>query len=224
MHADEKCHATIVVVAPGAFVRPREFQYDLLPSRNFSMQALLDFLPVLAFAVAYWLSDFRTAVVVIMAAMVIQVIVTWFVTRTVSRMTLASAGLVVVLGGISLLLKNELVFKWKPTILNWAFAAVFLGSQFIGTKPIVQRLLQSVAKEEISLANQDWRTLNLMWVVFFLLSGAANLYVAYNFPENIWVNFKLFGLLGLTVVFVLLQAVWLARRDHSVAGTDERKS
>lgn len=181
------------------------------------MQVLLDFLPVIAFAVAYWLTDFQTAVVVIMVAMVIQVGVTWLVTGTVGRMTLTSAVLVVVLGSISLLLKNELIFKWKPTILNWAFAAVFLGSQFIGTRPIVQRLLQSVAKEEISLASQDWRTLNLMWVAFFLMSGAANLYVAYNFPEHIWVNFKVFGLLGLTVVFVLMQAAWLARREHGPA-------
>ncbi len=181
------------------------------------MQALLDFLPVVAFVVAYWLSDFNTAVLVIMMAMVLQVALTWIVRRTVSRMTLASAALVVVLGGISLMLKNDLIFKWKPTILNWAFAAVFLGSQFIGAKPIVQRLLQSMAKEEITLADRDWRTLNAMWVVFFLVSGAANIYVAYNFPESIWVNFKLFGLLGLTVLFVLLQAAWLARRDGSTS-------
>lgn len=186
------------------------------------MQALLDFLPVIAFVIAYWLSDFHTAVLVIMAAMVIQVAVTWIITRTVSRMTLASAVLVVVLGGISLLLKNDLIFKWKPTILNWAFAIVFLGSQFFGAKPVVQRLLQSVAKDEISLVDHDWRTLNLMWVAFFLLSGAANLYVAYNFPENVWVNFKLFGLLGLTVLFVLAQAAWLARRDNSAASDTNR--
>lgn len=181
------------------------------------MQVFLDFLPVIAFAITYWLSDFHTAVIVIMAAMVLQVVITWIVKRTVSRMTLASAALVVVLGAISLLLKNELVFKWKPTILNWAFAAVFLGSHFVGSRPLVQRLMQSVASEGISLADRDWRVLNLMWVAFFLLSGAANLYVAYTFAENIWVNFKLFGLLGLTVVFVLMQAVWLARREHGSA-------
>lgn len=181
------------------------------------MQALLDFLPVVAFVVAYWLSDFNTAVLVIMIAMVLQVAVIWLIKGSVSRMLLTSAALVVVLGGISLALKNELVFKWKPTILNWAFAAVFLASQFFGGRTIIQRLLQSVSKDEISLADRDWRSLNLMWVVFFAISGAANLYVAYNFPENIWVNFKLFGLLGLTVVFVLIQAAWLARRDSSGA-------
>ncbi len=187
------------------------------------MQALIDFLPVVAFVVAYWLTDFQTAIAVIMAAMVLQVAITWLLTGTVSRMTLSSAALVVVLGGVSLLLKNDLVFKWKPTILNWAFAAVFLGSQFIGERTIVQRLLQSVAKEQITLAPRDWRTLNLMWVVFFLVSGAANIIVAYRFPEHVWVNFKLFGLLGLTVVFVLLQAAWLSRREAG-AGTNPPRS
>jgi intracellular septation protein len=179
------------------------------------MQALIDFLPVVAFVVAYWLTGFQTAVLVIMVAMVLQVAVTWVLTRTVSRMTLFSAALVVGLGGISLLLKNDLVFKWKPTILNWVFALVFLGSQFIGERPVVQRLMQSMTKDEIDLPPRDWRTLNLMWVAFFLASGAANLYVAYNFPEHVWVNFKLFGLLGLTFVFVLLQAAWLSRRTET---------
>lgn len=199
--------------------RGRLFSYDRTASHATTMQALIDFLPVVAFVVAYWLADFQTAVVVIMVAMVLQVGITWLVTRTVNRMTLASAALVVGLGGVSLLLKNDLVFKWKPTILNWAFAAVFLGSQFIGDRPVVQRLMQSMSKADISLADRDWRSLNLMWVAFFLVSGAANLYVAYNYPEKVWVNFKLFGLLGLTLVFVLLQAAWLARREGA-ATTD----
>lgn len=181
------------------------------------MQALIDLLPVLAFVVAYWLTDFQTAVLVIMVAMTLQVITTWAIKRSVNRMLLASTVLVVVLGGVSLLLKNELIFKWKPTILNWAFAGVFLGSRFIGERTIAQRLMESVSKEQINLAPRDWRTLNLMWVAFFLVSGAANLYVAYNFPENIWVNFKLFGLMGLTVIFVLLQAAWLSRRDQGAS-------
>jgi intracellular septation protein len=222
MNADQARHAGIVAAPPSAFVGLPEIQYDSGPEQNPRMQVLLDFLPVVAFVVAYWLSDFHTAVLVIMAAVVVQVALTWVIARTVSRIALASAAMVVGLGGISLLLKNDLIFKWKPTILNWALAAVFLGSQYLGDKPIVQRLMQSVSKEDISLESRDWRSLNLMWVGFFLLSGGANLYVAYNFPENIWVNFKLFGLLGLTVVFILVQAAWLARRDGSAASRATR--
>jgi len=176
------------------------------------MQILVDFLPVVAFVVAYWLTDIKTAIVVIMVAMAAQVAVTYAVKRTVNKMLLASAGLVIVLGGISLLINNDLVFKWKPTIFNWVLALVFLGSRFIGDRPIVQRLMQSMAKDEIVLATHDWQRLNLMWVAFFLVSGAANLAVAYRFSENVWVNFKLFGLLGMTLVFVLLQALWLSKR------------
>ena len=177
------------------------------------MQALLDFLPVIAFAVTYWVTkDFNTAILVIMAAVGIQVIVTFALTRNVPKMLLISAGLVIGLGGISLLLKNDLVFKWKPTVLNWAFALVFLGSQFIGAKPIIQRIMESVAKNEIQLIPAHWRTLNLMWALFFTISGAANIYVAYNFEEAVWVNFKLFGLLGFTLVFMVLQAIWISKR------------
>lgn len=200
---------------------PAFFSIIQQPVTDISMQALIDFLPVAAFAIAYWLSDFHTAVLVIMVAMVLQVAVTWMVTKTVSRMTLASAALVLAMGVTSLLLKNDLIFKWKPTILNWLFAIVFFGSQYIGRQPLIQRMLQAVAREEITLADTDWRSLNLMWAAFFLVSGTANIYVAYNFPEHVWVNFKLFGLLGLTVVFVLLQGAWLSRRIHDPGATGD---
>lgn len=176
------------------------------------MQALIDFLPLVAFAVAYWLADMHTAILTIMVAISLQVVVTWLVKRTVSTMLLASAALVVGLGGISLLLNNDLIFKWKPTVLNWIFAAVFLGSRYIGDRPIAQRILESVAKGEFQLSQADWRQLNLMWVVFFVVSGAANIFVAYRFAEPVWVNFKLFGLTGMTLVFALIQGIWLNNR------------
>lgn len=184
------------------------------------MQPFLDLLPVVAFFIAYWMADFQTAIAVIMIAMTIQIIATRLITGTVSKMLLFSGGLVVGLGGISLLLQNELIFKWKPTVLNWIFALVFLGSRYIGDKPIVQRILQSAAAQNIELASTDWQSLNLMWVVFFMISGAANIFVAYTFSEAVWVNFKLFGLLGMTVLFILLQAVWLTRRAEN-SDTDQ---
>jgi len=184
------------------------------------MQPLIDLLPVIAFFIAYWMTDFQTAIVVIMIAMTIQIIATRLITGTVSKMLLFSGGLVVGLGGISLLLQNELIFKWKPTALNWIFALAFLGSRFIGDKPIVQRILESASAEEIRLSSTDWQQLNLMWVVFFIVAGAANIFVAYTFSEATWVNFKLFGLLGMTVVFILFQALWLSRRaSHPASDT-----
>jgi len=177
------------------------------------MQPLIDLLPVIAFFIAYYLTDFQTAILVIMVAMTIQVIAMRLITGSVSKMLLASAGLVVGLGGISLLLQNDLVFKWKPTVLNWAFALAFLASRFIGDKTIVQRLLEAAAPDQVSLSPRRWRQLNLMWIVFFVVCGLANILVAYNFSEEIWVNFKLFGLLGLTFVFIIVQTIWL--NQHS---------
>lgn len=181
------------------------------------MQTLVDFLPLLAFGIAYWLADMQTAIAVIMVVISLQVLITWVIKRKVSNMLLASAILLVVLGGISLLLNNDVFFKWKPTVLNWAFAAVFLGSRYIGKRPIAQRLLESVGNTDLQLRAADWQRLNIMWVGFFVVAGAANIYVAYRFAEPVWVNFKLFGLTGMTLVFALVQGIWISRRSTEEA-------
>jgi intracellular septation protein len=104
-------------------------------------------------------------------------------------------------------------------VLNWAIAAVFLGSQWFGDKTIVQRMLGSAAE----LSRTQWLRLNQMWVVFFLVIGGVNLFVAYNFSEAFWVKFKLFGMLGLTLLFVILQTIWLtaATKGHAAAHNDK---
>jgi len=176
------------------------------------MQALLDFLPVIAFVTTYWLTgDMSTAIAVIMGAVSLQVLATWLIKRELSRMLIASAALVLVLGGISLVLDDPVFFKWKPTGLYWLFALVFLGSQFIGEQPLVKRMMISVSEDEIELTDRLWHQLNIAWVIFFIIAGAVNIYVAYNFAEATWVNFKLFGLFGMTFVFLVLQTLWLSR-------------
>jgi intracellular septation protein len=187
------------------------------------MQALLDFLPVVAFVATYWVTgDMSTAIAVIMGAVTLQVLTTWLVKRELSRMLLASAALVIVLGGTSLILDDPLFFKWKPTGLYWLFALVFLGSQFIGKQPMVKRMMLSVAQDEFELTDTVWMQLNLAWVAFFIAAGCANIYVAYNYAEATWVNFKLFGLFGMTFVFLVLQTLWLSRHmSDAPAGSDE---
>ncbi len=194
------------------------------------MKLLYDFFPVLLFFVAYKAYDIFVATGVIVVASLIQISVHWLRTRKVNRMHLVTALLVTIFGGITLALKDPAFIKWKPTVVNWLFAAVFLGSQFIGQKPIVQRMMEGIyadthAEKEgadqaatLELSHNDWRALNSMWWVFFLILGTINLYVVYNFSEDTWVNFKLFGMLGLTLVFVLLQGIWIARKlpeEHS---------
>jgi intracellular septation protein len=172
------------------------------------MQLLIDFLPVVIFFVAYKLYGIYVATVAIIAAMAVQIGFQWFVQRKVNKMLLASGALVAVLGGITLALRNPLFIQWKPTIVNWIFALVFLGSQFIGSKTIIERIMGHAVELDAVM----WRQLNMIWIANFIVLGAANLYVAYNFDESTWVNFKLFGMFGLTLLTAVGQAVWIASR------------
>jgi len=179
------------------------------------MQLLFDFLPIIAFFVAYKLADIYVATLVLIVAVVLQSAVQWLRKRKLNTMHLVSAGLVLVFGGLTLAIHDKQFIMWKPTIVNWLFAAGFLASQIkvFGGKPLVQRLMSS-AEAGIDLSDSAWRHLNLMWVAYFLLLGIANLYVFRNFDEDTWVNFKLFGMLGLTLVFIVIQGMWVASRTQ----------
>jgi intracellular septation protein len=172
------------------------------------MQLLIEFLPIVAFFIAYKLSGMYVATGVLIAAVIVQSAVEWIRRRKVNPMMLASARLVLVFGGLTLALQDPTFVKWKPTILYALFAVVFVGSRFVSEKPIVERILG----ENIQLQRAHWNALNTVWAIFFLAMGAANLYVAYTFDENTWVNFKLFGLLGLMLVFTLAQGIWIAAK------------
>lgn len=172
------------------------------------MKLLLDFLPVVVFFAVYKLyDDFYLATVAIIIATSLQVAWTWFSQRRVERMPLIALALLIVFGGITLVLHDEMFLKWKPTVVNWLFGAAFLASQFIGRKPLIQRMLDSA----MSLPAAVWLRLNLAWTVFFVLMGVANLYVVYQFSTDAWVDFKLYGMFGLTLVFVIAQGFYLAR-------------
>ncbi|TBR38317.1 septation protein A [Marinomonas agarivorans] len=171
------------------------------------MKILFDFFPILLFFSVYkFTNSLMIATAVLIPASILQVVYSWLRHKTVEKMHLVSTVLVVIFGGATLWLNDGSFIKWKPTILNWLFATVFLGSQFIGSKNIIQRLMGS----QLELPFKVWRTLNLAWVGFFILSGIANLYVYYNFSEATWFNFKLFGLLGMTIVFIIAQGIYLS--------------
>lgn len=186
------------------------------------MQLLLDFLPIVLFFTAYvFTKDLLVAVAVLMVVAPIAFAVQWFVTRKINKISAASTLLVVILGGATLVSGDSVFIFWKPTVLYWAVAIAFLASQFIGEKPFIRRMMEAASKdsgESIQLTPDRWARLNLTWVIFFVVAGALNIYVAYNYAEETWVNFKLFGLLGLTFVFIVAQSYWLARninRDAS---------
>lgn len=171
------------------------------------MKLLVDFFPIVLFFAAYKLGDIYIATLAAMVGSVFQVAYIWLRTRKVETMHLVSLVLIVVFGSATWFLKDPNFIKWKPTVLNWLFAVVFLGSQWIGREPIIQRMMGA----QIELPPPIWRRLNLAWTVYFVVIGVINLYVAFNYEEIVWVNFKLFGMLGLTIAFVLLQSVFLAR-------------
>jgi intracellular septation protein len=172
-----------------------------------TMQLLFDFFPIVVFFVVFKLYGIYAATASIMAAMAIQIAIQWFRTKTISKMQLISALLVGVFGGMTLVLRNPIFIQWKPTIVHGLFAIAFLGSQFIGEKTIIERLMGHA----IELPKALWTQLNGIWIANFVVLGVANIYVVYNYDEATWVNFKLFGTLGLTLLTAVGQAVWIAR-------------
>ena len=171
------------------------------------MKLLFDFFPIILFFVAYKIYGIYAATVVAIVAALLQVGFSWFKNRKVENMHLVTLVLIVVLGGATLYLQDERFIKWKPTVINWLFGLAFLGSQLIGKYTFIERMM----KENITLPQVIWRRLNLSWVLFFFVLGFANLFVIYNYDTDTWVNFKLFGMLGLTIAFVVLQALVLSK-------------
>lgn len=147
------------------------------------------------------------ATAVAIVASFAQVSVHWLRHHRFEKMHLVSLALITVFGGATLILQDPVFIKWKPTILNWLFAAVFLISHWVGNKTLAERMMSHA----ITVPEAVWQRVNLGWIGFFLFAGATNLYVAYTFSEEIWVDFKLFGLMGMTLVFVIVQAFYLAR-------------
>lgn len=184
---------------------------------------LFDFFPVVLFFVAYKMYDdpkegILAATAVIIVATCVQVAISWIRDKRVERIPLVTLAVVVALGGVTLLLGDEIFVKWKPTAVNWIFAVVFLASQFIGRKNLVRRIMDS----KVDLPDPVWTRLNLGWVIFFAVMGGLNLYVVYHFDTDTWVNFKLFGLLGLTILFVLAQAMYLMRHVSADEDPEEQ--
>jgi len=171
------------------------------------MKLVTDFLPVIIFFVAYKIWGMYVATGVFILASLLQIGWNYRFHGKVETMQWVTLGLVVVFGGLTLALQDPVFIKWKPTVVNWLFAAAFLGSGLIMQRSLLQRMMDHA----ISLPQNVWARLNLAWILFFINAGLANLYVAYNYSESTWVDFKLFGMLGMTLVFILLQGVYLAR-------------
>lgn len=170
------------------------------------MQLLTDFLPIIIFFVIFKLYGVYAATVAAIVVSALQVIYYRIKHGKYETMQLVTLGIIVVLGGATLLAHNEIFIKWKVTVVYWVFAVILLATQWTN-KPALKRLLS----EKIALPDAVWKKVNLSWAIFFVLLGSLNLYVAYHFSTDAWVNFKLFGVLGLTVAFALGQGVFLMK-------------
>jgi intracellular septation protein len=181
------------------------------------MKMLADLFPVILFFVAYQLFDIYVATQVAIAAAALQVTYNQLRYGRVETAHWVTLGLLVVFGGLTLALHDPTFIKWKPTVVNWLFAAAFLLSQLFMQRSLLRRMMDHA----VSLPEPVWARLNAAWVAFFFAMGVLNLYVAYNFSEEIWVNFKLFGFLGLTLVFMLVQGLYLSRHLQAEQPTTE---
>jgi len=171
------------------------------------MKFIADLFPVILFFAAYHLFDIYVATGVAVGAALIQVVVYRVKFGKVPTIQWVTLGLLVFFGGLTLLLRDPDFIKWKPTVVNWLFGLAFLLAPLFGSKTLVERMMGHA----VSLPAAAWKRLNAAWAMFFILLGALNLYVAFSFEEAIWVNFKLFGLVGLTMLFALAQGFYLAR-------------
>lgn len=190
------------------------------------MTFLIDFFPLLLFFACYKFYGIYVATAVAIAASAAQLGWYWFKERKVESKHLITAIVIFVFGGLTLLFQNDAFIKWKPTIINWVFAVVLTGSLFIGKKPALEYVLGS----QLELPADVWRKVTISWAVFFVVVGLLNLYVAFYYRldldeqarTDIWVNFKVFGLMAITIVFTIVQMLFIAK--HIKTDEAEEKS
>ncbi len=173
------------------------------------MTQLLEWIPLLAFFVVFKLYGIYWATGVLMATSVGLLLSHRISTGRFKKMHLITAGVVVVLGTATLLLHDKRFIQWKPTVLLGAAALAFLASAVVGKKPLARRLLEGIFSEPVRIQPESWNRLNALWAFWFAFLAGLNIYVAQNFPEAVWVNFKVFGITVAMLVFMIPQVLWL---------------
>lgn len=179
------------------------------------MQLFFEFLPILLFFVAYKFLGIYVATSVAIIVSGTQFFLTWAFKKRIDMLQGATFVILAILGGTTLFLHEEIFIKWKPTIINWFLAMIFLVSHIL-KKPLIKTLMQKT----VHLPSKIWSQLNVSWVIFWFLMGCLNLYIIYHFSTAAWVDFKLFGYLGVTTLFIIFQAVYINR--HMLRFEDQK--
>ena len=182
------------------------------------MKLLLDFFPILLFFGAFKIWGIFVATTVAIVATLLQLAWMRYSTGRTEPMQWLSLGVIVVFGGATLIAQDETFIKWKPTVLYWAMG----GALLVGQVFFRRNWLQSLMKSQMALPDHAWRVMLWSWCGFFAVMGVLNIWVAYHFDTDTWVNFKLFGGMGLMLVFVLAQAMYLGRFMDNGEVTSEK--
>ena len=171
------------------------------------MKQLLDFFPLVVFFIFYKLYDIFVASGALIAATAIALVISWVLYKKLEKMTIITFILVTVFGSLTLIFHNDEFIKWKVTVIYTLFAAALLFSQWWMEQPLIQSMLG----KELVLPSAVWRRLNIAWAIFFFVCGLVNIYVAFWLPESFWVNFKVFGLTALTLLFTAACGLYIWR-------------
>lgn len=175
------------------------------------MQLIYEFIPLVLFFAAFKWYGIYAATVVGMAATAIMVLIFRFIKKTWDKKQLVTLGIFVLFGSLTLYFHDPIFIKWKPTVLFWLFALAILFTQLFTAKPLMQRVMEELLPPEQAVPLQVWRNLNLGWAMAFFVLGAVNLYVAYTFSNEVWVNYKFYGVTLIFVVLSVAQALLLSR-------------
>ena len=181
------------------------------------MAQLLEWAPLIVFFVAFKTLDIYWATAALMIVCVLVMAVHRLRTGKFKTMHVITAAVALSLGAATLLLHDKRFIQWKPTVLLGMTAAAFLASMLIGKQPLVRRMLESVFEESLQVSARAWAGLNVLWAAWFACLAFANIYIARNFPENVWVNFKVFGITGAMLLFMIPQALWLGGKIKPAA-------
>ena len=168
------------------------------------MKQILDFIPLIIFFALYKMYDIYTATGALIVATAVQLILTYVLYKKVEKMQLITFIMVTVFGGMTIFLHDDNFIKWKVTIVYAVFAAGLIIAQILG-RPIIKGMLG----KEVTLPDDKWNKINYAWILFFTACSIANLYVAFEMPLDVWVNFKVFGLLGLTFLYTLFTGMYV---------------
>lgn len=196
------------------------------------MNLLLDLFPIILFFIAYKTFNIFVATLVAIIATLLQVVYTRIKTGKYNKTSLISFVVILVLGSATIFFKNDMFIKWKASVVYWLFALTFLFSKILTKKTLLEHLANhskhnganitqnnssnnvnnaQIQSQVLTMPSTVWNKLNYAWIIFFITMGIANIYVAYNFDTDTWVNFKLFGTMGCTFVFIILQSIYITK-------------